>query len=126
MNKLNIDEININNASIKILTRSNNIILKIDGHIEFRNPEETLDPFFENLHNKLLKNNIKKIICNIKDLSFINSSSIKSLITWIMKLNDIDDSKKYKIIFIHNKNVSWQKTSLKNLCFLVPNFVEIK
>ena len=126
MNKVNFDEISMDGTSLKVITQSKNIILKIDGHIELKEPDKIFDPFFENLHNKLLENKVKKITCDIKNLVFINSSGIKSLINWIMKLNDLEDSKKYKIIFLHNKNIPWQTTSLKNLCFLVPNFIEIK
>ena len=71
-----------------------------------------------------------KAIADINDASHVmlgqNSSGIKSVAKWIMKLSDLSTDVKYRITIIHNKDITWQVTSLPTLTFLVPGGVKIE
>ena len=97
-----------------------------DGDIDMIDPGPLLDPLFEKLHSQAVDGGAKIIKINFSKLSFLNSSGIKAIAKWIMRLATIPDSQKYKIVIIHNPEITWQMTSLPTLTYLVPGSVEIK
>ena len=102
------------------------ILVKFIGDIDMEDPSIILDPLFEKLHDGVMKQNIKQVKADFNELSFLNSSGIKSVAKWIMKLTELDESKKYMIKILHNKDITWQVTSLPTLSFLVPGGVKVE
>jgi hypothetical protein len=89
-------------------------------------PGILLDPFFEQVHQGMIGRNLKEVAADFTGLNFLNSSGIKSVAKWIMKLGDLHSENKYLIRIIHNKDITWQVTSLPTLTFLVPGGVKIE
>ena len=58
--------------------------LKIIGTIDSASPSEFLTDFFKDLHNAIVKAGLGKINVDITSLSYLNSSSIKEIVTWII------------------------------------------
>jgi hypothetical protein len=66
------------------------------------------------------------IVADFNGLSFLNSSGIKAVAKWIMKLAMLPPGQKYQIRIAHNKAVTWQVTSLPTLTYLVPGAVKVE
>lgn len=118
--KLNeIESVKGNGLELKIEGQN----LKINGNIELEDPSELLSPFFNSLHNTILEEKLNKIVVDIKELSYLNSSGIRELVGWIMKLDELPDEKKYSIHFLCCYKNHWQETSISTLEFLNPNYI---
>jgi hypothetical protein len=126
MNKLNIEPVNQARISITVNDTSSGVGVSFVGDIDMQDPGEILDPLFDKIHNSCLSKGIKQVSLNFTQLNFLNSSGIKSIAKWIMKLVDLSDDKKYLITIIHNKDITWQVTSLPTLTFLVPGVVKVE
>jgi hypothetical protein len=66
------------------------------------------------------------IVADFTGLTFLNSSGIKAVAKWIMKLAMLPPDQKYQIRIAHNKAITWQVTSLPTLTFLVPGAVKVE
>lgn len=95
----------------------------IKGNIDSKMPGEFMTPFFDDLHNQIIKEKIKEIYVDITELRFLNSNGIKELAKWIMKIINCNDDERYKVIFICDKRMVWQETSITTLTYLNPNFI---
>lgn len=95
------------------------------GDIDMADPSPLLDPLFEQVHSQALEEGAQAITLDFTQLSFLNSSGIKAIAKWIMRLAAVPESKKYKIKIVHNPEITWQMTSLPTLTYLVPGSVEI-
>ncbi|MBN1698117.1 MAG: hypothetical protein JW881_11435 [Spirochaetales bacterium] len=126
MNKLGIEAINEERIKIEVLDSTVGVVIKFIGDIDMEDPSIILDPLFEQVHNKVLENDIKEVVADFRELNFLNSSGIKAVAKWIMKLSEVDDSQKYIIKIVHNKDITWQVTSLPTLTFLVPGAVQVE
>ena len=126
MNKLNIGSIQEERIKIDVFDDGPDILIKFIGDIDMEDPSVILDPLFEKIHNGVIEQNINHVKADFNQLSFLNSSGIKSIAKWIMKLTDLDESQKYMIKILHNKDITWQVTSLPTLTFLVPGGVKVE
>jgi hypothetical protein len=90
-----------------------------------QDPGILLDPLFEKVHNVMLASGLKTVELDVINLTFLNSSGIKAIAKWIMKLATVEAGKKYLIKIIQNKAIAWQATSLQTLTFLVPGSVNV-
>ena len=125
MNKLSIEDITEERVKINVTDTNTGIKLKFNGEIDMEDPGLVLDPLFDKVHSGAQKNNFEDVIVDFQELNFLNSSGIKALAKWVMKLSELPDDKKYKIKVSHNKDITWQVTSLPTLTYLVVGAVEI-
>jgi hypothetical protein len=126
MNKLKIEPIREERIKIDVEDIPNGLEIKFSGDIDMEDPSIILDPLFEKIHKGIISLKLKEVNANFRGLNFLNSSGIKSVAKWIMKLAELSDDTKYLIKVIHNKDITWQVTSLPTLTFLVPGGVKIE
>lgn len=94
------------------------------GCIDLQDPDPVITPFFNKVHDQVLETGIKEVILDFKDLNFLNSSGIKTITKWIMKIPTLADDKKYKMKLVYSEEITWQRTSLMILTYLAPGNVE--
>lgn len=126
MNKLNIETIQEERIKIEVLDSDPGIKVIFQGDIDMEDPSGILDPLFSKLHEGVIENKVKDVLADFRDLTFLNSSGIKAVAKWIMKLTELDNDTKYHIKILHNKDITWQVTSLPTLTFLVPGAVQVE
>jgi hypothetical protein len=126
MNRLQIENIKQDRMEVEVFDDDSNMCVKFKGDIDMEDPGELLDPFFKNLHEGMLAHKIKEIKADFKELNFLNSSGIKAVAKWIMKLTELEEAKRYTIRIIYNRDITWQVTSLPTLNFLVPGVVKVE
>lgn len=79
-----------------------------------------LDHFVKALHLAVLQAKVPKVIVDFRELEFMNSSSFKVFVTWLGAVQDLPADQQYRIHFISNPNIHWQRRSLAALsCFAV-------
>lgn len=126
MNKLNIEPIKQGKVSIETVDCPAGIRVSIAGDIDMQDPSVILDPLFEKIHTGSIAAGIKTVEADLRQLTFLNSSGIKAIAKWIMKLPTAPADKKYQIKILQNKAIPWQATSLQTLTFLVPGGVVVE
>jgi hypothetical protein len=126
MNKLNIEPISQGKASIEVKDTATGVCVSISGDIDMQDPSVLLDPLFEKIHAGCTEKGIKTVETDVRQLTFLNSSGIKAIAKWIMKLASTPADKKYQIKILKNKDITWQATSLLTLTFLVPGSVVVE
>jgi hypothetical protein len=126
MNRLKIEPVIEERIKIYVDDNPKGISVRFVGDIDMEDPSIILDPLFDRLHEGVIKLGIREVDADFKELNFLNSSGIKGVAKWIMKLSEVDDDNKYIIKIVHNKDITWQVTSLPTLTFLVPGAVQVE
>ncbi len=125
-NKIGVAPIAQDKIKITVDDTPNGIAVRFVGDIDMEDPSIVLDPLFEKIHSSVVAQKIPEVGADFQNLNFLNSSGIKAVAKWIMKLAMLPADKKYSIKIIHNKAITWQVTSLPTLTFLVPGAVKIE
>lgn len=107
-------EIKTENYSVRYDETSHNIIfdgsLRLNGSEEYASISELLD--------NIAQQEPEKIILNLKQLSFLNSSGISILSKFVI---DVRKRKNIQMVVIGANKNPWQGKSLKNLQRLMPS-----
>lgn len=79
---------------------------------------EQLDGFLGELHRLALERASRSVSVDLRDLEFMNSSCFKCFVSWIGQVSDLAPGQQYRIEFLSNPQMQWQRRSLNALrCF---------
>ncbi|AKU99309.1 hypothetical protein AKJ09_05973 [Labilithrix luteola] len=71
-------------------------------------------------HERALEAAVTEVVVDFRGLFFINSSCFKAFVVWLGHVQDLEQSKQYRIRFLQDDDKPWQKRSLGALsCFAV-------
>lgn len=92
----------------------------MSGAIEMRDPGVVLNPYWNAIDDEVRRRGIQRIEVDMRDLNFMNSSGILTMVRWVMRLKG---SNAYRIELQYDRNVTWQRTSIPTLAKLAPEMV---
>ncbi len=93
------------------------------GAVEMRDPGGVLNPFWSRVDEELKARGLKRVEVDLRDLNFMNSSGILTLVRWITKAKSHGPDAAYQLVLQYDRNVTWQRTSIPTLAKLAPNVV---
>jgi hypothetical protein len=85
---------------------------------------ETLADYLKRLHTEALRLGVAEVRCDFRKLSFMNSSCFKSFVVWIDNVKGLPNP--YKIRFVTDPDVHWQRRSLEALRRLATGVVVLE
>lgn len=109
---------------LSVVARLDNDVLRIvmSGAVEMRDPGEVLNPFWARVDEEARKRKVQRVEVDLRDLNFMNSSGILTLVRWITRAKS-HGSDRYQMVLQYDRNVTWQRTSIPTLAKLAPNVV---
>jgi hypothetical protein len=96
--------------------------IAMSGAVEMRDPGDVLNPYWTLIDEEARRRNLKLVELDVRDLNFMNSSGILTLVRWITRCKTHDQS--YRLVLQYDRNVTWQRASIPTLAKLAPNVVE--
>jgi anti-anti-sigma factor len=79
-----------------------------------------LDHYVAAMHEEACRVGASKVVVDFRELEFMNSSSFKVFVTWLSQVQELPADKQYRIHFVSNPSMHWQRRSLAALsCFAV-------
>lgn len=86
---------------------------------------ETLGRFLAQVHAEALSRSVSEVSFDFRDLYFMNSSCFKAFVTWIDQVSRTEGPA-YRIRFLTNPRLHWQRRSLEALRCLSPTVVRVE
>jgi hypothetical protein len=119
--KLDLEPIKLHDAEFLL----GDFGLKIVGVMSMRNPHDSVTPYLKKVHQATLKAGLRRLDVNIRGLSFMNSSSIRSLVDWVDWIRSEPRDKQYVLAFLYDPEITWQMTTLSVVRSLDTEHVEL-
>jgi hypothetical protein len=92
------------------------------GAVEMRDPGTLLNPYWTHIDEETRRLGLKKVEIDVRDLNFMNSSGLLTLVRWITKAKS-HSSDAYQMVLKYDRNVTWQRASIPTLAKLAPEIV---
>jgi hypothetical protein len=95
------------------------------GSITTKEPDRSLGAFFRKVHEAALGASLKELAVDVRGLSFVNSSAIRLFIDWAIWVSQ-PGRPSYRLRFVRNPNVTWQRVSFPAIAQLAAAHVVIE
>jgi hypothetical protein len=93
--------------------------LMLTGTADLRVQQE-LETFLFKVNELALARSAPEIAVDLRKLEFMNSSCFKAFVSWIGQLQEVERGRQYRIRFLSDPRMLWQRRSLHALsCFAV-------
>ncbi len=84
-----------------------------------------LSAALDGAHRDAVANGAKAVVADVRALEFASSSCLKAFVTWLQRVRELGEGKRYKVQFRSTARYSWQRRSLGALAAFAVGFVEI-
>jgi hypothetical protein len=101
---------------------NNTLHIAMSGAVEMRDPGVVLNPYWNGIDDEVRRRAIPRVVLDMRDLNFMNSSGILTLVRWVTRVKS-HGNKPYRIELHFDRNVTWQRTSVPTLAKLAPEIV---
>jgi hypothetical protein len=88
--------------------------LNLSGTISTREPDRNLGLFFRAVHEAAVEDAVHEVTVDVCGLRFVNSSGIRLFIDWAARATR-QAGHRYKLRFVRNTAVTWQRVSFSAL-----------
>ena len=93
--------------------------VRFRGTADFES-KPALDEYVAALHAEACRVAASKVVVDFRELEFMNSSSFKVFVWWLSQMQELPADKQYRLQFLSNPSMHWQRRSLAALsCFAV-------
>jgi hypothetical protein len=106
-------------------TRERRIIVSLTGTADMT-AKTQLDRFLREVHGEAQRCLAEEVTVDVRGLEFVNSSCLKSFVWWISTVQEQPGDGKYRIVFVSNPAVDWQRRSLNALACLAGEIISIQ
>lgn len=90
------------------------------------NVEPVLGELLGRLHGESQRARVREVSVDLRELEFMNSSCFKSFITWIVAVRRLPEDQHYRIRFISNPALHWQKRSLHAISYFGGDLITLE
>jgi hypothetical protein len=95
------------------------ITAKLAGNADYA-ALDAMEMLLDRTHAEAKRLRVGEVIVDLQQLEFMNSSCFKCFVSWITEIQELAQAEQYKVRFLSNANLHWQKRSLHSLrCFAV-------
>lgn len=100
------------------------LVAKLWGTADLR-VTDSVEAILSRVHQKALEMSIPEVRMDLRELEFMNSSCFKSFVSWISDVSDLTAGQ-YRIRFLSNPSILWQRRSLHALSCFAAELVTIE
>jgi hypothetical protein len=99
------------------------IAVTAGGYADMR-CQAALQEFLIALDSEAVKLKVDEVSVDIRTLDFMSSGCFKHFVTWLAAERQPDHQ--YKVVFVSNPKLHWQKLSLRALSCFAPDLVSVR
>lgn len=105
--------------------QNDKITLLLKGTADLR-VQESLDAFLKRADACARAENTGEVVVDVRSLEFMNSSCFKAFVSWIGRLQELAPEAQYRIRFLSDQRMLWQRRSLHALSCFAVNLISIE
>jgi hypothetical protein len=77
------------------------------------------------IHAEAVRDSATEVIVDLRQLEFMNSACFKKIVTWITRVEEVEADSRYRIRFLSNPKIHWQRRSLHALQMFAIELVSV-
>jgi hypothetical protein len=110
--------------SVAISSAPSAVHLRLVGDANM-NAVEQLGQSLADVHGRAVTAGATEVVVDLRELEFMNSACFKKIVTWITRVEEVAASSRYRIRFLSNPKIHWQRRSLHALTMFAIDLVSV-
>jgi hypothetical protein len=82
--------------------------------------------YMRSLHAEVSDQHVPEVHVDTGKLFFMTSSCLKVLVAWLRSITELGPEKRYKVVFLSNPDLSWQRRSFDALRHIADGLVTVR
>jgi hypothetical protein len=99
--------------------------VSLSGHADV-GAKSALDGFVSEVDREASDGPVTEVVVDLRRLAFMNSSCLKTLVTWLNNVRQRPASAQYLVRFLQDRTAYWQERSLAALKAFAPAIVQVE
>jgi hypothetical protein len=117
--------VSMSGFSVSAVQAEQQISLRMTGSAETP-AMGSLQGLFNGVHAEMLRQGLPKVVVDLRELEFMNSSCFKTFVSWLAEVQETDSAKRYHVHFLSDTKKHWQKKSLNALSAFAIDLVKVE
>jgi hypothetical protein len=109
-----------------IITLAPPATLRLTGTLATKDPSICLGRFLAEVHQTAIRNGESQVCVDVSGLTFVNSSAIRLFVDWVTWVRQEQPANRYRLQFLTDNHITWQKTSFRALKSLATDVVSVE
>ena len=122
---MSLEPLHTDGLSAELEQTTGVIAVRFTGSADLHTQQQ-LREFLKDLHGEAVRVRARSVQVDMARLEFMNSSCFKAFITWITTIQQLTPAQNYKVTFISDERVHWQKRSLHALRCFAADLVTVR
>jgi anti-anti-sigma factor len=101
------------------------LCVRLCGHADV-GAKRALDGFVAEVDRAASADRVEEVVVDLRRLDFMNSSCLKTFVTWLKSVRQRPAAEQYPIRFLRDQNAHWQERSLDALKAFAPGIVTVE
>jgi hypothetical protein len=107
----------ISSFSSRAARHGDTLELLLEGDANM-NAVDEMGRILDEVHSSAIREPTALVVIDVRNLEFMNSSCFKKFVTWLGRVQELPAASQYKIRFLSDPKMHWQRRSLHVLqCF---------
>lgn len=120
---LMVEPVEVSGFSVTPVLADDKLVVSFNGTGDVT-AVELLSGYLKRLHREAQRLGVREVRCDFRKLTFMNSSCFKAFVVWIDTVKTSDHG--YRICFVTDSGMHWQRRSLEALRRLATTVVSIE
>ncbi len=125
MNDFSCPPLRAGGISIECTVADGAVCLAVAGSAD-ADTSAALASFLDGLHQELCRVHAPRVELDVRELAFINSSSLKAIVAWIGRITKLEHEAQYGATFVVHPELRWQSRTLDAIRLFAPSIVTIE
>jgi hypothetical protein len=125
MTRLSVPPVAKEGFSISASEKGANVEVKFAGNGDM-DATPVLATFLKQLHGDACMLGVAEVVFDFSALYFMNSSCFKCFVSWISLIHKMEPAARYRVRFLSNPQLHWQRRSLEAIRYFAPEIVTVE
>jgi anti-anti-sigma factor len=101
------------------------LMTKLSGNADVA-VRTALADFLNQVHEAAKSQSVSQVVVDLRDLEFMNSACLKTMVTWIFVARELPTQSRYQILLVSDPAVLWQRRSVQALSCVATELVKLQ
>jgi len=125
MNQITVPPVSSHSFSASVNEDGMSVRAKFSGTADME-VHAQLTSFLDQLHAALTEQDRRRVIADICELYFMNSSCLKLFVVWVGRAAKLSPETRYRVAFLMDPKLQWQRRTLEAMRAFAPAVLEIE